>query len=308
MSIQKAPARWRKIMLPKLENILLSTDGSLYSEGAIREAMHFAKECTAKLTVLFAMETNPEFETIGAQYFDREVAEASEHLSTIKKQSLQAGVRCETYIFQGDKASTVIVGEAVARKADMIITGRRGRSGLAKLLIGETAVELISNAPCKVLVVPKAAKIECRTILVATNGSEHSNAAMVEAIGLARCQESRILALSAMRVPDELEKSKSYVQQVVDLAHEEGLWAEGLTPLGKAVDEILETAAGRAADLIVMGVPGTKGVAGLFRGSPAEKVIANAGCAVLVVRAKKEASTLGQPGEKCHKAHQLVIA
>jgi nucleotide-binding universal stress UspA family protein len=294
-------------MFPKLRKILLATDGSLYSEGAIREAIHFARQCSARLTVLFVQETNPEYETIGVHYFDLETGDAARHLRAIQARASHEGVQCEAFLHRGDNASTVIVDEAADRSADMIITGRRGRRGLAKLLIGETAAEIISKAPCKVLVVPKAAKIEDGTILVATNGSDHSDAAISEAIGIARCRESRIIALSAMRTPEYLDKARSNVRQVAALAQEEGLLVESLTPVGKSVDVILETASGRAADLIVMGAPGNKGVTGMFRGSTAEKVIGQAGCAVLVVRANKEASTRVQPGEKVLETRQAVI-
>jgi len=293
-------------VFPKLRKILLATDGSVYSEGAIREAIHFARQCSARLTVLFVQETNPEYETVGAHYFDLETADATKHLRAIKVLASHEGVPCEAFLHRGDKASTVIVDEAADRRADMIITGRRGRRGLAKLLIGETAAEIISKAPCKVLVVPKAAKIEGGTILVATNGSDHSYAAISEAIGIARCRESRIIAVSAMRAPDDLKKSRSLVYQAVAQAQEEGLWVEGLTPVGKPVDVILETATGRAADLIVMGAPGKKGVTGMLRGSSAEKVIGNAGCAVLVVRANKEASVLVRPGEKADEVRRSL--
>lgn len=295
-------------MFPKLKKILLATDGSVYSEGAIREAIHFAKQCSARLTVLFVQETNLEYETIGAQYFELETAEAARHLRSIKARASHEGVPCEAFLHQGDKASTVIVDEAADRSAGMIITGRRGRKGLAKFLMGETAAEIIGKAPCKVLVVPKAAKIESGTILVATNGSDHSDAAISEAIGIARCRESRIIAVSAIRAPDEQEQARSRVRQAVALAQEEGLWAEGLTPAGEPVDAILETAAGRAAGLIVIGAPGEKGFIGMLRGSSAEKVIGNAGCAVLVVRANREASTPVRIGKKVREARQLAVS
>lgn len=73
----------------------------------------------------------------------------------------------------------VRVDEAAEKKVDMIVIGRRGRKGLMKVLMGEVAANVIGHAPCKVLVVPKAAKIEYKTILVATDGSEHSQAAGV---------------------------------------------------------------------------------------------------------------------------------
>ena len=56
--------------------------------------------------------------------------------------------------------------------------------------------KVIGHAPCKVLVVPKASMIEFRKIIAATDGSEHSIAAVSEGIGVAKRCGSTILAVS----------------------------------------------------------------------------------------------------------------
>jgi len=57
--------------------------------------------------------------------------------------------------------------------------------------------------------------------------------------------------------------------------------------IGKAADEILALAKEVGADLIVIGTKGLKGVEHYVLGSVAEKVVREAGCAVIVARAKK---------------------
>jgi len=59
-----------------------------------------------------------------------------------------------------------------------------------------------------------------------------------------------------------------------------------LTPIGKPYDVIIETAGGRAVDLIVMGTYGKTGLRKVFMGSTTEKVIGHTACAVLVVKAE----------------------
>jgi nucleotide-binding universal stress UspA family protein len=87
-----------------------------------------------------------------------------------------------------------------------------------------------------------------------------------------------------MRDDSELEEARSNVSRVVDLGRKEGLSVEALTPIGRSHDAIVETAGGRGVDLIVMGTYGKTGVKKLLMGSSTEKVIGNAGCAVLVVK------------------------
>jgi nucleotide-binding universal stress UspA family protein len=271
----------------KLEKLLVATDRSVFSEGAIREAIHFAKQCSSSLYVVSVMETNPEYETIGANVFQKEEEEAIAYLESIKKRVSQEGLSCQSTLLHGDDPYRLIVDAAAEKMVDMIIIGRRGRTGLMKVLMGKVAAKVIGHATCKVLVVPKAARIEYKKLLVATDGSEHGIAAASEALGIAKRCGSNIIAVSVAHSDIELEKAKANVGSIFEMAKKEGVPVETLTPVGKSYDVIVETAGGRAVDLIVMGTYGETGLRKLLMGSTTEKVIGRAACAVLVVKAKQ---------------------
>jgi len=74
------------------------------------------------------------------------------------------------------------------------------------------------------------------------------------------------------------------VTKVLEMAQKEEVPAETVTPREKSYDTIVETASGRGIDLIVMDTYGKTGIGKLLMGSSTEKVIANAGCTVLVVK------------------------
>lgn len=268
-----------------LEKILLATDRSEYSEGAIREAIKFASKCSSRIYASMTIETNPEYETIGSNVFEKEEGEATAYLDSIKARAVKEGVACETTLHESTDASQAIVDEAAEKKVDMIIIGRHGRKGVAKALMGEVAAKVIAHAPCKVLVVPRAAQIEYRNILVATDGSAHAVAALNEAIAIAKRCGSRIIALSAMRDETEREEARNFSNKAAETAKKEGVEAEAVTPTGRSFNAIVETAGGRGVDLIVMGTYGKTGLKKVLMGSSTEKVIGNAGCAVLVVKA-----------------------
>ncbi len=268
----------------KLDKLLLATDGSLHSEGAIREAIGFAVKCSSKLSACMTLETNPEYETTGGKVLEKEEDEAVAHLDSIKKRAADQGLSCETVLHEGIDAAEAIVDEATKKNVDMIVIGRHGRKGLLKALVGELAEKVIVHAPCKVLVVPKAAKIEYRDILVATDGSGNSVAAVEEAVNIAKRCGSRMIALSSVRSDSELDRARENVNKVLDMAKSEGIEAEGLTPVGRSYNVIVETAGGRGVDLIVMGMPVKSEFEKFFTGSATEKVIGTAGCAVLVVK------------------------
>lgn len=276
----------------KLEKLLLATDGSIHSEGAIREAISFASKCSSKLYACMVLETNPEYETIGSNVVEKEEEEAKAHLESVKSRAAKEGLACETIFHESIEASEAILDEATEKRVDMIVVGRHGRKGLLKALMGELAEKLVIHAPCKVLVVPKAAKIEYRSILVATDGSGHSIAAVEEGINIAKRCGSSIIAFSAARNNDELGAAKANVEKVIEMAKNEGVSVEGLTAVGRSYNLIVEIAGGRGVDLIVMGIPVKTVIQKIFTGSATEQVIGRAGCAVLIVKGGEEPATV----------------
>ena len=267
-----------------LEKILLATDRSEYSEGAIREAIKFASKCSSRIYASMTIETNPEYETIGSNVFEKEEGEATAYLDSIKARAVKEGVACETTLHESTDASQAIVDEAAEKKVDMIVIGRHGRKGVAKALMGEVAAKVIAHAPCKVLVVPRAAQIEYRNILVATDGSAHAVAALNEAIAIAKRCGSRIIALSAMRDETEREEARNLSNKAAETAKKEGVESEAVTPTGRSFNAIVETAGGRSVDLIVMGTEGKTGLNHAIMGSTAERIIAYADRPILIVK------------------------
>ncbi len=138
------------------EKLLLPTDGSEFSEGAIREAISLAKSCSSKLIVVSGIETNPEYETLAPQLVEKAEKEARQHLESVKAQAEKEGVQCETIARQGDEPYKYIVEEAEKNKVSMIIMGRRGRTGLKRLMMGSETARVIGHSPCNVVVVPRA--------------------------------------------------------------------------------------------------------------------------------------------------------
>ncbi len=271
--------------IARLEKLLVATDETEFSEGAIREAIGFAKKCSSKLYALFVLETNPEYETIGSSVYEMEEAEAHARLDSIRSRAFEDGLVCETIFHHGTDPYRHIVDEAVEKGVDMIIMGRRGRRGLMKVLMGEVAAKVIAHAPCKVLIVPRAARIAYRTILVATDGSFHGKAAVTEAISVAKRCGSSLVVVSVARSGNDVGEAQALARGAVELAVKEGIAVEQVTPIGRPDEMILETAGGRAADLIVMGAYGRTGLRKLLMGSSTEKVLSHAGCAVLVAKA-----------------------
>jgi nucleotide-binding universal stress UspA family protein len=270
----------------QLEKLIVATDRSSFSEGAVREAVNFAKKCSSKLYIMTVIETNPEYETIGAEFLQKEEEEAQQYLLAIKKEAEEKMLSCEVVIRRGNNPYRLIVKEAEEKKADMIVIGRRGRTGLAKVLMGSSAAKVIGHAPCNVLVVPKAAKVEFRNVLLATDGSEQAAAAASEAVEIAKRCGSHLIAVSVILSEEERAEAGVFVGDAAEMAQKAGVAVDTVVPTGKPHDAIAETAGGRGVDLIVIGAYGKSGLKKLLMGSTTEKVIGRAGCAVLVVKTR----------------------
>jgi nucleotide-binding universal stress UspA family protein len=195
-----------------------------------------------------------------------------------------AGVDCEAVVRFGDNPHALIVDEAHDKGVDMIIMGRRGSKGLMKFLMGVVASRVIGYAPCDVLIVPRAAKIEYSNILVATDGSVHAAAAVKKAVDIAKRCGGGILAVSAMRDDSGRDEAEKYANEAADISRKEGVPVETATPIGRPYDMIVETAGGRGVGLIVIGTYGRSGLSRMLMGSTTERVIGLAGCGVLVVK------------------------
>jgi hypothetical protein len=287
------------------ERLLLSTDGSEFSEGAIREAIRLAKRCGSKLTAIRVIETNPEFESTAPAVLEKMEKEVRQHLGDVQARAKKEGVACDIAVHEGEDSYKYIVDEAAVQKSTMIIMGRRGRKGFRRLVMGSTTAWTIGHAPCSVLVVPRAAQVEFKSIVVATDCSKYSAAAASEAIGIAKRNNAKLTAVAVVpadiamptdvdfaalqreKIADqEMQAAEKNAKAVKDAAQKAGVDAQAFVMSGKPADAIIEIAKDKSADLIVVGSHGRTGLDRLLMGSVAERVIVMSSCAVLVVKGK----------------------
>ncbi len=269
----------------RMEKLLVATDGSKFSKSAIREAINLAKTCSSKLIAVSVVKTNVEFEDLVPQVVEKAEREVREHLESVKNKALKEGVDCEIVIHRSEEPFRDIVNDAAKNKVDMIIIGTHGRTGLKRLMMGSVTAKVIGHAPCKVLVVPKDARLTLDKILIATDGSIFSEVASREAISIAKRCGSNLVVLSVAKRDENLSAAKESVDKVSKVAEKEGIKVEALTPKGIPFEVIVKTAAQKNAGLIVVGSHGRTGTERLLMGSVTERVIGHSESAVLVVKA-----------------------
>ncbi|MBF0343916.1 MAG: universal stress protein [Nitrospirae bacterium] len=278
--------KYRMNLMGDLKSILLATDGSEYSRGAIKEAINFARACKTVLTVLRVLEYNPEFETEGSSYVEKMEQTARKHFDDIREMASEDNVECDIVVRRSIQAYESVVEEAVKQRADVIVMGRRGNTGLKKLVLGSQTAKTIAYAPCKILVVPKDTEIKGENIMLATDGSKYSDAAEQEAINMAsRCPfVKNFLAVSVVSSKDKIPEAQKHLDAVKANADKRGVKVETLPLVGDPYKAIVNASMESGTDITIMGSHGRTGIERLLMGSVAERVVALSQGSVLVCK------------------------
>ncbi|NLI30446.1 MAG: universal stress protein [Nitrospiraceae bacterium] len=276
----------RRHLMGEIKRIMLATDGSEYSHGAEREAMFIASSCGIDVTVIQVLEVNPEFETEGQKQVELMEYRARGHFDRIRECCTERNVECRSIIRRTNKPYEAIIEEAKRLDIDVIVMGRRGNTGLRKILMGSITERVIAYAPCKVLVVPKDAEIRGEQILIATDGSAYARLAEDEALSMAkRCDKVRtVIAMCVARTADRKSWAQDNVERVRRMGEERGIRVTPVALVGRPYHEIVETARREDVDFIVVGRIGKTGFKRILMGSVSEKIVALSPCAVLIVR------------------------
>ena len=145
--------------MSRVRRILHPTDFSRASGAAFARAVAMAKTDRAQL--LLAHVLAPPLPIAGEGYISPNVyddLEASarkygqKHLDALQAKARKTGVRAATLLLEG-VVHEQIVRAARSKKADLIVIGTHGRTGLAKLFLGSVASRVLAAASCPVLTV-----------------------------------------------------------------------------------------------------------------------------------------------------------
>jgi len=281
-----------------LEKVLACTDDSPASQGAGRVALDLAQACGGRVLLLHVLEFFPyvEYPQPDALGLPPPVAQdllawreqvAKEHLADWQSEAAQQGVELEGLLRVGGPAHSEIVAAGEELQPDLIIMGRRGKSGLERLLVGSVTARVIGHTPIKVMVAPRDTVLTFERLLLASDGSAASQAACQEALNIAQKTGGHLTAVTAAHGDLDPKRAKDLVKQLAAEAKQRNVALATLTPGGNPDEAVIQVALAKRTDLIIMGSHGRTGLKRLFLGSVAERVIGQAPCPVLVVKGKE---------------------
>ncbi len=286
----------------QFKNILFTTDFSDAAKIAVPYATALAKRYGAKL---YALHVRPPIANTGT------LPENWRALEKIAEMEAQREKFALVHTFEGMQPEIMINEgalwpniKAAIQENDivLIVMGTRGRSGIGKFLLGSAAESIFRQAPCPVLTVgphsPAGSKSggEITRILLATDFGPESQAAASYAISLAQECQAYLTLLHVIDAPKTgdlvhpSELSSSSGRMLRNLVPPQAeLWCvpDYVVEHGAPAEKILEIAAKRNAELIVLGVHKPTGLYGAATHLPmavAHKVVSLAPCPVLTVR------------------------
>jgi nucleotide-binding universal stress UspA family protein len=147
--------------MPTARRILHPTDFSPASRAAFRKAMDLARTLRRELVLVHVLAPvigpmMPDGYIPPATYDDLQTAAramATRHLDRLAVQARRAKVRVSSRLVEGVPVHDRIVRTAKAVRAEVIVMGTHGRSGVSRVFLGSVAARVVATAPCPVLTV-----------------------------------------------------------------------------------------------------------------------------------------------------------
>jgi nucleotide-binding universal stress UspA family protein len=276
--------------------IILAVDGSKHSEWAADLLLKLPMAQEPRISVLHVVPQRkhiaPFLDSMHSkQYKDAMQEKTKKDLLSAEQLTTQIVDRLKVQwnnikpVIEKGHAADKVIEKAHDEKADLIILGSRGLSGIKNFLLGGVSQKVSTYAPCSVLVVKRKIRA-IKKVLIAVDGSTYSENAVsfLRSHFLPKSFTSVIINVwdypfTPPKFPVETIEKK-YTRAMFGGVFE----AQALCVDGDPAQMIANTARRKNFDLIVIGSKGLTGIKQFFLGSVARKVITYSNNSVLVVK------------------------
>ena len=283
-----------------IRHVTLATDLSARSDRAFDRALDLAKRWKSRLLIVHAVEDR------GPQSLAPSWRQGSDPLETARRTLLTEYPGLEdvqTAIDVRMGAPRDVVLEAAGREnTDLIITGLGRENVYGRDGLGQLVPELAKRAQAPVLVVKKRVTGAPRRVVVASDLTDASHAALE--LALALFGPEGLILFNAFDIPyrglagdkNELERTlrpkvieecKTMLVEVAGPAAASQI--EIIAELAAPAPALARLVAERNIDLVITGTYGHTGLMDALLGSTAMEILAEVSCDVLVARRKARA-------------------
>lgn len=290
-------------------SILVDVDSTVPAQPALERAARLAHACGARLTITDVL-TFPA-ETLG--YLSAHLAD---EITLARQEQLQRLTNAVTVVTAESKLligrpATALIMEVMRSGHDLLVRSHgRGLLAGASRPYGAVDMELFRKCPCPILVVghgalPEHPAIACAVHPCSQDKSEHAlNVKIVElTLLMARLEQGKPTLLHAWEPFAEAKLRSSLSGEAfaewiedarnraaADVAYLTKSFGDRLADIrvalrkGQPDDVIPEFVVAEGIELVVMGTLARAGIAGMFIGNTAERVLRRLPCSVLAVK------------------------
>ncbi len=291
-----------------MKTLLVPTDFSGHARAALSLAGRLAAPAEASIFLLHVVEAaaTPDPALDRARRHREEASCAGDLAREIEAFDVP-GVRVERVCLRAPGVPEAIVRYARTLRPDLIVMGTHGRGGIARLVLGSVAAEVLAQAPCDVLLVREGQAVDrIEQVLVPVALSDVTRSQLARAAEASRLLGARMdvlyaipplafpVSLTQIRtvydlVPDLQERVRRRLRDLVGAAvgPDAPRWQVHVVD-GPPDQAILSFAEAAGSDLIVVGRREKSRLARFALGSVSERVARQAPCPVWVVHEDPE--------------------
>jgi nucleotide-binding universal stress UspA family protein len=148
----------------EISKIVVPIDGSKNSMEAAEYAVKMAEKYGSEVAVVHVVNLDQNLQLLGIyrlsypdpikKKIEESRAETQKWFTEITRTAEQRRVRIKTDVIDSPMSVVAaLVNYADEKKADLIVIGTRGRSGIGKMLLGSVASGVVTYASCPIVVV-----------------------------------------------------------------------------------------------------------------------------------------------------------
>ncbi len=272
-----------------MKSILVPFDFSEEAENALDFAQQLASKALCKLKLVHIVETptSQSFSTMGEMNLDSAqlnqvymielVDKRKKQLEEIEERHQNKPYQFKTRILFGNPYAG-ISREISDIKADLVVMGSKGSSGLEELLIGSNTEKVVRHANCPVITIKQPVHVDnIKKIIFASDFSD-VNSTVIQHIKSLQELLGAELSLVKINTPSFFETSKDSRKKMGEFILKHGLNNHQAVIYNSTSEEegIIEYAEEANADMIAMATHGRTGLMHLLSGSIAEDVVNHA--------------------------------
>ena len=277
-----------------VSRILIPVDFSETSSIAIKHGAYMAQLTGSSLHLLHVINAHYVSQDIFLPVVNIQDQDKIQNIATEKLDQLKAEIKAEfnieaTSIIKVGPPSNEISKVAKELNISLIVMGTHGYSPLEELVIGSTALKVITKSPCPTMAMSNAAKHKgYKKILIPIDTSGNSRQKVNYTLELAKKFNSTVQAIALLTGSEESEKPamELILHQIEKLALEKGVKYESevICDVKNRATTTVNQIEKAGADLVIIMTDQDAELSGFFLGPYSQQVIHLSKVPVLAIK------------------------